>query len=85
VVKYNIYTFLYRPTLFFIIAYKSDPLTDVHVLKKCKMWNHSRKCLLGVRIQYFHISTLKNPIFRVRIMQSLWQIHVRITARWIEL
>jgi len=38
----------------------------------------------GVRAQNCYIFTLKNPIFGY-IMESLWQIHIRITTRCIEL
>ena len=42
---------------------------------------------LGVRTQYFHIFTLKTPKkhFWAHIMESLWEIHIRITAWCIEI
>jgi len=49
---------------------------------------HAGQCLLGVRTQYLDIFTLKtpqNPICLVHIMESPWQIHIRITAWCIEL
>ena len=87
----------YRVTVWFLLC-TQNLSTDLELRPLNRFWHailqqtriHAGQCLLAVRTQHFDTFTLKPPPqkkthFWAYTMESLWQIHIRITARRIEI